>query len=94
VVGVITVGHGHEDDHVYDHHRSPRLGTRLDHGKASSSEAVRPFRLAVVGLQLQFVAHVATARGETRAAHDTFDVAGGNLEDRACGGDHVLFDHG
>ena len=39
VAGVITVGHGHENDqdHVYDHHRSLRLGERLDRGKARSS---------------------------------------------------------
>ena len=49
VAGAITVGH--EDDHVYDHHRSPRLDARLDHGKESSSEAVSPFRLALAGLR-------------------------------------------
>jgi hypothetical protein len=33
-------GHCHEDDHVCDHHRSFRLGTRLALGKAPLSEEI------------------------------------------------------
>jgi hypothetical protein len=53
VAGVITVGHGqgHENDHVYDHHRTFRSGTRLDHGKVYFSGTVRPFVSLVTGLR-------------------------------------------
>jgi hypothetical protein len=34
-------GHGDDQDHVYDHHRSLRLGARLERGKARLSEVVR-----------------------------------------------------
>jgi hypothetical protein len=36
--------------HVYDHHRSLRLGARLDHGKACSSWAVRACTPLAAGL--------------------------------------------
>ena len=36
--------------HVYDHHRSLRLGARLDHGKACSSGAIRAFTPFGAGL--------------------------------------------
>jgi hypothetical protein len=51
-------GHGHENDqdHVYDHHRSLRLGARLDHGKGCLFGGARPFALLVAGLRFVLLA--------------------------------------
>jgi len=52
VAGVISVGHGHGDDHVNDHHPPVPLGSSVRRGKVSPFAAFRDVAALGAGLGL------------------------------------------